>query len=162
MNERWRFVLTVGAALGSGLVAGVFFAFSTFVMAALARLTPPNGIAAMQAINITAINPAFMIVSAATLLASLVLAGSALVARDRPDALLLIAGAICYAIGAVLFTILFNIPRNDALAVVDPQSAEGARLWADYLVSWTRWNHVRMFASLAAAAFFTLALRRMG
>ena len=48
------------AALGCGLIAGVFFAFSAFVMSALARLEPPQGTAAMQAINITVINPWFM------------------------------------------------------------------------------------------------------
>jgi hypothetical protein len=35
-------VLTVGAALGCGVIAGVFFAFSSFVMTALAKL-PPAG-----------------------------------------------------------------------------------------------------------------------
>jgi uncharacterized membrane protein len=46
------FVLTVVAALGCGLNAGVFFAFSSFVMAALRRLPPAQGIAAMQSINV--------------------------------------------------------------------------------------------------------------
>ncbi len=44
-------------ALGSALVAGVFFAFSTFVMKALGRLQPEQGIAAMQSINVTVLNP---------------------------------------------------------------------------------------------------------
>jgi hypothetical protein len=39
-------VLTVAAAVGSGVMAGVFFAFSTFVMRALGRLPAPQGIAA--------------------------------------------------------------------------------------------------------------------
>jgi uncharacterized membrane protein len=55
-----RHPLTLVAALGCGLIAGVFFAFSTFVMSALARLQPAQGIAAFQAINITVYNPWFM------------------------------------------------------------------------------------------------------
>jgi hypothetical protein len=47
------------AAIGSGLVAGVFFAFSSFVMPALARIRPEHGIVAMQSINLTVINPGF-------------------------------------------------------------------------------------------------------
>ncbi len=47
------FVLKLFAALGCGLIAGVFFAFSSFVMNALARIQPTQGIAAMQSINIT-------------------------------------------------------------------------------------------------------------
>jgi uncharacterized membrane protein len=41
------FALKLFTALGCGLVAGVFFAFSTFVMNALARLQPREGIAAI-------------------------------------------------------------------------------------------------------------------
>ena len=38
MSEKLFVFLTLLAALGSGLIAGVFFAFSSFVMAALGRL----------------------------------------------------------------------------------------------------------------------------
>jgi len=44
-------VLPLLAALGSGVVAGVFFAFSSFVIPALARLPPAQGVLAMQSIN---------------------------------------------------------------------------------------------------------------
>jgi uncharacterized membrane protein len=44
-------VLTAVTALGCGLNAGVFFAFSSFVMKALARLQPAQGIVAMQSIT---------------------------------------------------------------------------------------------------------------
>ncbi len=54
------FALKLFSALGCGLIAGVFFAFSSFVMNALARFQPAQGIAAMQSINITVSNPLFM------------------------------------------------------------------------------------------------------
>jgi uncharacterized membrane protein len=54
------YAATLATALGCGLVAGVFFAFSTFVMPALKRLPPAHGIAAMQSINTVAVTPAFM------------------------------------------------------------------------------------------------------
>jgi uncharacterized membrane protein len=46
MND-WISLLTFASALGCGLIAGVFFAFSSFVMRALARLPPARGVAAM-------------------------------------------------------------------------------------------------------------------
>jgi uncharacterized membrane protein len=52
----------------------------------------------------------------------------------------------------------FNVPLNDALAAVDPASAEGARLWAGYFTRWTAWNHVRYAATLAGAASLTMVL----
>src|SRR5207247_3508326 len=54
------YLLTFVAALGSGLVAGIFFAFSNFVMRALARI--PHGIAAMQSINVVVLNGWFFAV----------------------------------------------------------------------------------------------------
>jgi uncharacterized membrane protein len=54
------FVVTFCAALGCGLISGGFFAFSAFVMKALARLPPSAGVAAMQSINVAVINPVFM------------------------------------------------------------------------------------------------------
>ena len=56
------YAATLVTALGCGLIAGVFFAFSTFVMPALKRLKPEEGIAAMQSINILAVTPVFMAV----------------------------------------------------------------------------------------------------
>ena len=58
--ERLLYIATFAAALGAGLVAGIFFAFSTFVMGALGRLPQAAGISAMQSINVVVINPVFL------------------------------------------------------------------------------------------------------
>src|SRR5262249_58199143 len=59
MSGRYGRALTVGATVGSGLAAGVFFAFSTFVMTALGRLPDREGLMAMQEINDAAPTPWF-------------------------------------------------------------------------------------------------------
>jgi len=71
----------------------------------------------------------------------------------------LLAGSVLYLVGSIVVTMLFNVPRNNALAALAPASAEGAQLWASYLAEWTAWNHVRTIASFAAAAVLTVALR---
>ena len=53
---------------------------------------------------------------------------------------------------------VFNVPRNDALAAVGADTADGANLWPRYVAGWTAWNHVRTAAALAAAASLTIAL----
>lgn len=58
--DKINFFLTVAAALGSGLIAGVFFAFSNFVMKALSRVPSAEGLAAMQSINVMVLNPLFL------------------------------------------------------------------------------------------------------
>jgi hypothetical protein len=56
----WIFTLAFVGALGSGLMAGMFYVFSFCIMPALGRLSPESGIRAMQAINITVIVPIFL------------------------------------------------------------------------------------------------------
>ncbi|MBE8992491.1 anthrone oxygenase family protein [Nostoc sp. LEGE 12450] len=51
-------------------------------------------------------------------------------------------------IAAILVTIAFNMPLNDALAIAKPDSTEGANLWATYLTNWMLRNHVRTILSL--------------
>ena len=150
--------LTVIAALGCGVVAGVFFAFSVMVMRSLAKLPAAHGIAAMQAINVAVINPWFFAAFFGTAALCLVLAVAALFRWGEPGAIFLLAGALLYLVGTILVTIRLNVPLNDALAAAEPASAEAVSLWTRYLAEWTRWNHVRTVASLAAAASFILAL----
>lgn len=152
------FALKLFAALGCGLVAGIFFAFSTFVMSALARIQPKEGIAAMQSINITVINPWFMVAFFGTGAACIFLAGSSLLKWHQPSAAYLLAGSLLYLVGTLGVTIVFNVPLNDALAIVEPGSTDGVNLWSNYLTNWTNWNHIRTAAALAAAASFTIAL----
>jgi uncharacterized membrane protein len=153
------YAVTLATALGCGLVAGVFFAFSAFVMTALARLPPAQGIAAMQSINVVVINPAFLGVFFGTAVLCIVLAVAALVTWGESGAIYLLLGALLYLVGTIGVTMVCNVPRNNALAAVAPDSVDGAGLWARYVTEWTMWNHVRTAAALLAAASFTMALR---
>jgi uncharacterized membrane protein len=152
------FVLIFLLALGCGLVAGIFFAFSAFVMKALARIPSAQGIAAMQSINITVINPWFLSVFMGAAVVSALIFVTSFWRWSEPQSAYLLGGALTYFIGTFLVTIVFNIPRNNALAAVDPTSISGDSLWGQYLTSWTLWNHVRTVAALAASALFILAL----
>lgn len=149
---------TLAAALGCGLIAGVFFAFSVFVMKALAAIPPAQGITAMQSINVVVINPVFLGTFLGTAALCLALGIRAVLAWQRPGAGWLLAGAALYLVGTLLVTMVCNVPRNDALAAIDPASAGAPEVWAGYVRSWTVWNHVRTIAALAAAAALTIAL----
>jgi uncharacterized membrane protein len=150
--------LTFGCALGCGLNAGVFFAFSSFVMRALERLPPAQGIAAMKSINVLALTPVFMTALFGTGVGCLLLAVSTLLTLQKPGAVYLLAGAVLHVVGTILVTIVFNVPRNNALAAVNPETADAARVWTDFPSVWTRWNHVRTMAAFLAAALLTIGL----
>ena len=156
--EGLLFVLTLLAALGTGLVAGIFFGFSAFIMTALGRIPAPKGISAMQSINVAVLNPVFFSAFFGTGVICLALAVVALVNWSGPTALYLLAGALLYLVGCLLVTMVFNVPLNEQLKAVNPDSTQGAGTWSEYLSTWTAWNTVRTVASLAASALFILAI----
>ena len=148
----------VGTALGCGLVAGAFFAFSSFVMPALNRLPAGRAVAAMQSINRLAVTPLFMAAVFGTALACLAVAAWAGFGWHAPAARWVLAGCIVYVIGAIVVTIAANVPLNNALDTVDPQGPGAAGDWARYARAWTGWNHVRCAASTVATGLLTAGL----
>ncbi len=114
------FILILIAALGSGLIAGTFFAFSTFVMQSLARLPASEGVAAMQSINLVILKSPFMPVFFGTAVLSVLALIQSLRQWHEPHAAWLLAGGSLYLAGSLLVTVAFNVPRNIALDAVRP------------------------------------------
>lgn len=140
--------------LGAALIAGVFFAFSSFVMKALAAVPTPQGIAAMQSINVVVINRSFLGVFFGTAGLSLLMAGLAFSGAASSAAPLFLSGAIFYLAGTFLVTVLANVPLNNQLAAVSASHAVSGSTWKHYLVRWTKWNHVRtVSAGLSTLAY---------
>jgi uncharacterized membrane protein len=150
--------MTVIAAAGTAMVAGVFFAFSTFVMQGLGRLPAPEAARAMQSINVTAVRPAFMTLLFGT--AAVCVAAMVAGWRDRGSASSpwLLAAGLLYLVGTIGVTMALNVPLNDKLAALDPTAA--AAEWPTYLRDWVRSNHLRTLSSTAAAVSFLVALLR--
>jgi uncharacterized membrane protein len=158
MTTKLHFVVTLLSALGCGVVGGVFFAFSTFVMKALNALPPPQGIAAMKSINVIVLNPLFLGVFLGTAVGCVALVISSTLSWEKPGAALVLAGGVLYLVGTLLVTIACNVPRNDALAALDPVGAESSQFWTNYIRVWTAWNHVRTIAAIAASGLMMIAL----
>ena len=146
------------SAVGCGLLAGLYFAFSAFIMTSLGRIDQAAGIAAMNAINVDIVRSLFMPLFLGTTLACAALGMLACFRLGEPGAIAMLAGGVVYVAGMFVVTMLFNVPLNDALAAVDPSSGAATTVWARYLGDWTFWNHVRTFASTAATALFIIAI----
>jgi uncharacterized membrane protein len=146
------------AAVGCALVAGLLFAFSTSVMPALRQRPAAEGIAAMQAMNSTILNPLFGIVFGGTMVLCLVLAVTAPFTIDESHATLRGIGSALYVVGVFVQTMVVNVPMNNALDAVDPTSDEGASYWRTFLDRWTPWNHVRTLLGTAASATLVVSL----
>jgi uncharacterized membrane protein len=145
-------VLALLTCIGAGTIGGVFFAFSAFVMKALAQLPASQGVSAMQRINVVVLNPVFLSV----FVGSALLAGGCAVVPffpwSTPRSPLLLAAGLLYLLGTFFATMAFNVPRNERLARLDAESSEAASYWPVYVREWSKWNHVRTAASVASAA----------
>jgi len=113
----------------------------------------------MQSINVVILNGIFLSVFMGTALLSLALIATWFLGWVPSGGMLVLAGSLLYLVGIIGVTMFFNVPMNNALAVVNPDSSEGTALWKDYLLNWTTWNHARTFAGIGAMALLTIAFR---
>lgn len=146
--------LTLFAALGCGLIAGAFFAFSNFVMKALDRT---QGISAMQSINVFVLNPLFLGIFVGTAIVCGFLGIYSLLHWQSPGSAWRLAGSALYVVGTFGVTMAFNVPLNNILASIDASKPEAVQVWRNYVTVWTRWNHVRTIAAVAGMAALTIA-----
>jgi uncharacterized membrane protein len=150
-------VVALFGVIGSGLMAGLYFGFSTAVMPALRRLRPTAGTEAMQQVNRVILNPLFLLVFMGTgLLCLLLVIGAPF--SGRPGTVWIVIGGLLYLVGNVGLTMAVNVPMNNRLDAANPLTDEGAAIWADYLRRWTAWNHVRAVACAAATGALTIGL----
>ncbi|WP_439542302.1 anthrone oxygenase family protein [Hyphomicrobium sp.] len=145
-------------AIGCGMIAGLYFAFSAFIMTALARSGTATAITAMNAINAVILKSAFMPLFYATSLGALLVALAAVLNWDGQVSPIILAGALVYFIGMTVVTIACNVPLNNELAATDPLSPQSAPVWSKYFARWTMWNHVRTVASTLASIAFVASL----
>src|SRR5262249_34286345 len=121
-------------------------------------IPPDQGIAAMNSINITVINPWFMTVFLGTPIVCAILFVIALLKWSEPGAAIILAASLIYVVGSLVVTLAFNVPLNNELARVTSAAGEGGALWTRYLSDWTFWNSVRTAAPLLAMVLFIWGL----
>jgi uncharacterized membrane protein len=155
MTDRLYSMMQIACMLGTGLIAGTFLAFSSFIMAGLGRLPPAQGVAAMQSINVTVINPLFMGILFGTAALSVWWGVGTMRSGDNLPA---VAGALFYVIGVIGVTMIFNVPLNNELAALQSIAGDGGAVWLRYLSNWTFWNSVRGVAAAAACVAFAMGL----
>ena len=141
----WATAALVAATVTSGLVAGLFAAFSYAVMPGLARTDDATFVGAMQKINVAILNPVFGLCFGGALVFG-VLAVLAHLRRSEPLPWV-IAGAVLY-VAVLVVTFAVNVPLNDALNAGTTSAVRD--LSAAFEDVWVRWNVVRSVLSLAA------------
>lgn len=160
MVDGTRHVLGVVGAVGTGAMGGFFLAFSTIAMSGLRRIAPPEGLRAMQAINQSANSSPVLLVSLmGTGVACAVAVVTSIGRLDEAASVYQLVAAGLYLVGTLGLTIVFHVPRNNDLDLLDAASPASIGAWRDYARVWTAGNHVRTVSSLLAMIAFVRSLR---
>lgn len=149
--------LTLTAAIGAGLAAGVYFAFSTFIVAGLRALPASQSIAAINGINRAAPTPLFLLVLFGTGLVCALLTVSGLRHRGDPGTVWVLVGCALYVV-SLLITVAYHVPHNDQLMRVGPDAAGAVATWSQFIGPWMAWNHVRTVTAGGGTVALLLAL----
>jgi len=153
------FLLLQLSILAYALIAGVFLAFSDFIMRSLALTGGVGGVEAMQAINREVFHWVFMALFLGMAAVSVVIAGYAWVALNGPAGTLIGLAALVYLVGCFGVTVVFNVPMNEALAGMELSSEATRNYWLQtYVPRWTFWNSVRTGAAALSAALLLFGL----
>lgn len=144
--------------LASGLVAGLFYAWSCSVSPGLGRLPDAGYLTAMQEINRAILNPAFFATFVGTLI---LLPVSCWVFRGDPRRFrLLLIASVLYAAAVFGVTLFRNVPMNEQLDRTGLQGATPAE-FREYRERfegpWNRWNRIRTMAAVVVASLTILA-----
>lgn len=157
MTDHTLKALLIAAAVGAGLIGGLFFIFSNTIMKALDQLPAGGGVAPMQRINEVILNPVFFLAFFGTALICVALLIIYLPRLGQPGAVLACSGALLYVLGSIVVTMVWNVPLNNKLMAIPASASDLAAQWQAYRVPWTMWNHVRTITSLLAATAFALS-----
>lgn len=160
LNNTIIMALAVGTSLFFAAIFGFFYAWSVSTLWGLDTIDPNISIAAMNAMNISVRNMAFMPAFFITPLLG-ILTGTILTAfQHRTPGLLFIAASVVYFLGAFLPTAMINVPMNEALKLIEtPMNIDKARaIWTPYSTDWKFWNGARMFVSAGSFLLTAIAL----
>lgn len=130
----------LGARISAGLLAGLYFAFAVAIMPALHGLQDAAFVDTMKRINVSIVNPLFLLV----FVAAPVLAVVAAVLIRSP--LIYLAAAL--GVITLLLTVVVNVPLNNKLA------AGASR--ADFETLWVLFNTLRTLTGLGSFALLLL------
>ena len=141
----------------TGLMAGIYFAFSVFIMKSFALLPDLHAAKAMNAINDVIVNTLFLPVFFGSTLWYAGLIVWQLADWQGQASLIMIVASIIYIVGMFAVTAFGNVPLNNALKNAAEDDSQLATTWQHYLSRWTQLNHIRTLSCIAACALLTIS-----
>ena len=152
-------IITSIAAISVGLMAGVYFAFSTFIMQSLDRLGAVRATDAMNSINQFILRSWFMGLFFGSTLLCVLITVIAMFDSELDGRWLLFGSGVIYVFGMFCCTACFNVPLNNRLAESAAKDDLEEGVWPYYFQRWTAWNHLRSISSLCSLILYLSYLK---
>ncbi len=154
MSLEWTLLLLGLSAIVCAMVSGVFLTFSDFVMKSLITIDPLSGVQSMQMINRKVYGSVFLVLLMGMAVISMSIIILSYLTLSGLAFIWVVSGAVSYLFGVFFVTVTCNVPMNKYLDRLDPSLIDTASYWKIYVLSWTRWNHIRTIASAYASIGF--------
>ena len=155
MLEVWQGVALVAATVLTGVMAGLYFAFSIAVMPGLAACDDRTFTEAMRSVNRKILNAWFGLAFAGAPVVVLVAGALHLGGETTRVSFWTLAAFLLYAL-TLGITFRVSVPLNNDLDAATPEEAPTAR--QAFERRWVRWNHARTLLSLSSLACLAWAL----
>ena len=160
MNGDIRGLVLLATTVTTGLMAGLYFAFSVAVMPGLAQASDRTFVETMQRVNVAILNGWFSIAFGGAVILGAVSVALHWRGEARPALPWIVAGVVLYT-ASLFITMGLNVPLNDRLASAgDPARIhDPAAVRERFEATWVHWTVARTVTSTAALGCLAWAMR---
>ena len=151
-------------ATATGLIAGLFYAYSCSVNRGLAKLSDEAYLTAMQSINREILNPLFFATFIGTLFLLPLSTWLEYKAGISNTFFILLGATFCYVIGSFGVTMAGNVPLNEAIDKFNIHSAsvlDLANQRKSFEIPWKRFHEIRTTAAIVSFILVIIACTRL-
>lgn len=151
-------IILILATLASGLIAGLFYAWTISVTPGLKRIGDEHYLRAFQAMNRAILNPVFFIFFFGLVILLPLLCYLNFSSPLSGRFWIITAATIIYMAGIMAVTIFGNVPMNNSLEVlhIESMNARDMSLFRDNFEN--TWNRLNMIRTISSAISFLLLI----
>jgi uncharacterized membrane protein len=144
--------------LSSGLIAGLFYAWSVSVTAGLGKIGDENYLKAFQSMNRAILRPAFFIFFFGLVILLPMLCYLYYKFPVSSGFWYILSATILYLVGIMAVTIFGNVPLNNTLEVLNIESMTVEQMASYRLGFENKWNNLNTIRTICSSLSFILLI----
>ncbi|MCG8608022.1 DUF1772 domain-containing protein [bacterium] len=151
-------IILILTTLSSGLMAGLFYAWSISVTPGLKRVGDENYLQAFQSMNRAILNPAFFIFFMGLVILLPLLCYLYYQSSVATQFWYILSATFFYMGGVMAVTVFGNVPMNNALEVLKIESMTSEQMASFRLGFESKWNNLNMIRTFCSSLSFVLLI----